>query len=104
MAKKRQNEEQDEQELAAADSGDVATIEPTSDGSADYMPQGEPVYEQGKLLTMTEAAGALNVHRSTILRWIQDGLLRFVLMPNKMRRVPESQVLEIKRIMQHNIT
>lgn len=55
----------------------------------------QPTSIEDPLLTLGEVARRLGKHRSTIARWVDDGLLEVIRMPSGLPHVRASQVNQL---------
>ncbi|CAN5234133.1 hypothetical protein BH24CHL7_BH24CHL7_14650 [soil metagenome] len=72
----------------------LAALDAFRDAFAELLTAGREPSEPPALLTLTGAAAALGVSRSTVTRWADDGRLRTIGGP-KARRVPRAEVARL---------
>lgn len=53
---------------------------------------GDVIVEDVVLLTLTETARLLNVHRTTVQRWCVHGTIRAIKLPGDMWRIPSTEI------------
>lgn len=73
----------------------LRALDELRDGLAEILVRRDPP-EPAALVTLTAAASALGVSRSTVTRWADDGRLR-VVGPRNARRVPRSEIQRLAR-------